>query len=223
MSDKSSLLAVWHFVDSGTNGSKALRGAAPSGHTSEQVTVSDSKMLSAESHEPGKGVVAPVPANSNACSPPVPQSIAQLASIIKAAGSDPGDITTAIWAAHYRKPERSEDEITDLTMNIIGNHCMDFLPPEVWPGTLDQVLKFELNQVVEGSYWEDIQPNGIVKAVLAAGYRLDESIAVQEATDRDIAVDEMHVMYVNAPDTTSVQQYLEMLYDAGYRKGATNG
>ncbi len=40
MSDKSSLLAVWHFVDSGTNGSKALRGAAPSGHTSEQVTVS---------------------------------------------------------------------------------------------------------------------------------------------------------------------------------------
>ncbi|CNE05270.1 hypothetical protein ACX1HF_04720 [Yersinia pseudotuberculosis] len=40
MSDKSSPLAVWHSVDSCTNGSKALRGAAPSGHTSEQVTVS---------------------------------------------------------------------------------------------------------------------------------------------------------------------------------------
>ncbi|WP_432322002.1 ClpX C4-type zinc finger protein [Yersinia enterocolitica] len=50
-----------------------------------------------------------------------------------------------------------------------------------------------------------------------------EMIAAQEATERDIAVDEMHVMYVNAPDTTSVRQYLEMLYDAGYRKGATNG
>lgn len=28
-------------------------------------------------------------------------SIFQLANIIKSAGSDPGDITTAIWAAHY--------------------------------------------------------------------------------------------------------------------------
>lgn len=149
-------------------------------------------------------------------------NIFQLAGIIKAAGSDPGDIATSIWAAHYRKPARNADEVTDLTLSIICNYCMDFLPPEVWPGTLDGVLKFELNQVVEGSYWEDIQPNGIVKAVFAAGYRLDESIAAQEATERDIAVDEMHVMYVNAPDTTSVRQYLEMLYDAGYRKSGTN-
>lgn len=48
-------------------------------------------------------------------------NVFELASIIKSAGSDPGDITTAIWAAHYRKPERNADEITDLTMNIIGN------------------------------------------------------------------------------------------------------
>ncbi|HGK4852886.1 TPA: hypothetical protein ACJ2X1_004353 [Yersinia enterocolitica] len=170
-----------------------------------------------------KGVVAPVPANSKACSPFVQQSIFQLANIIKSAGSDPGDITTAIWAAHYRKPERGADEITDLTMNIIGNHCMDFLPPDVWPGTLDGVLKFELGVLVDEFYSVNPLPGKIAKAVLAAGYRLNESIAAQEATERDIAVDEMHVMYVNAPDTTSVRQYLEMLYDAGYRKGATNG
>ncbi|RXA98552.1 hypothetical protein [Yersinia sp. 2105 StPb PI] len=145
-------------------------------------------------------------------------SIFQLANIIKSADSDPGDITTAIWVAHYRKPERGADEITDLTMNIIGNHCMDFLPPDVWPETLDGVLKFELGVLVDEFYSVNPLPGKIAKAVLAAGYRLNESIAAQEATERDIAV-----MYVNAPDTTSVRQYLEMLYDAGYRKGVTNG
>lgn len=149
-------------------------------------------------------------------------NIFQLASIIKSAGGDPGDITTAIWVAHYRKPERSSDEITDLTMNIIGNHCMDFLPPDVWPETLDGVLKFELGVLVDEFYSVNPLPGKIAKAVLAAGYRLNESIAAQEATERDIAVDEMHVMYVNAPDTTSVRQYLEMLYDAGYRKESAN-
>ncbi|MFV8801230.1 hypothetical protein ACNSO8_21875 [Yersinia sp. LJYL362] len=146
----------------------------------------------------------------------------QLANIIKSAGSDPGDITTAIWAAHYRKPERNDDEVTDLTMNIISNHCMDFLPTDVWPETLEGVLKFELGVLVGEFYSTNPLPGKIAKAVLAAGYRLNESIAAQEATERDIAVDEMHVMYVNAPDTTSVRQYLEMLYDAGYRKVGTN-
>ncbi|MGE4978607.1 hypothetical protein, partial [Yersinia enterocolitica] len=112
---------------------------------------------------------------------------------------------------------------TDLTMNIIGNHCMDFLPTDVWPETLDGVFQFELGVLVDEFYSVNPLPGKIAKAVLAAGYRLNESIAAQEATERDIAVDEMHVMYVNAPDTTSVRQYLEMLYDAGYRKGVTNG
>lgn len=150
-------------------------------------------------------------------------NIFQLANIIKSAGSDPGDITTAIWAAHYRKPERNADEITELSLRIISNHCIGLIRSDLWPETLDQVLQFELNQVVEEYHWENTQPASIAKAVLAAGYRLNESIAAQEATERDIAVDEMHVMYVNAPDTTSVRQYLEMLYDAGYRKGVTNG
>lgn len=150
-------------------------------------------------------------------------NIFQLANIIKAAGSDPGDITTAIWSAHYRKPDRNDDEVTDLTMNIISNHCMDFLPTDVWPETLDGVFKFELSVLVDESYSINPLPGKIAKAVLAAGYRLNESIAEQESTKRNVAVDEMHVMYVNAPDTTSVRQYLEMLYDAGYRKVITHG
>ncbi|HDY4931410.1 TPA: hypothetical protein RPG34_003235 [Yersinia enterocolitica] len=150
-------------------------------------------------------------------------NIFQLANIIKAAGSDPSDITTAIWSAHYRKPDRNDDEVTDLTMNIISNHCMDFLPTDVWPETLDGVFQFELGLLVDELYSINSLPGKIAKAVLAAGYRLNESIAAQEATKRDVAVDEMHVMYVNAPDTTSVRQYLEMLYDAGYRKVITHG
>ncbi|WP_145525691.1 hypothetical protein [Yersinia rohdei] len=150
-------------------------------------------------------------------------SIFQLASIIKAAGSDPGDITTAIWTAYYRKPDRNADDITNLSMDIICNYCLDSVPLEHWPDTLEQLLKFELNTLVDESYSINPLPGKIAKAVLVAGYRLDESIADQEATDRDIAVDEMHVMYVNAPDTTRVRQYLEMLYDAGYRKVITHG
>ncbi|CNK57616.1 hypothetical protein [Yersinia frederiksenii] len=150
-------------------------------------------------------------------------SIFQLANIIKSAGSDPGEITTAIWAAHYRKPERSADEVTILSMDIICNYCLESVPVEHWPENLDGLLKFELGVLVDEFYSMNPLPGKIAKAVLAVGYRLDESIAAQEATERDIAVDKMHVMYVNAPDTTSVRQYLEMLYDAGYRKVGTNG
>ncbi|HDL6895341.1 TPA: hypothetical protein PXM15_002487 [Yersinia enterocolitica] len=149
-------------------------------------------------------------------------NIFQLADIIKLAGSDPGDITTAIWAAHYRKPERNADEVTSLSMDIICNYCLDSVPVEHWPEDLDGLLKFELGVLVDEFYSMNPLPGKIAKAVLAVGYRLNESIAAQEATERDIAVDEMHVIYVNAPDTTSVRQYLEMLYDAGYRKGVTN-
>lgn len=33
-----------------------------------------------------------------------------LAQIIKAAGSDPRNVTDVVWAAGYRKPERSAEE-----------------------------------------------------------------------------------------------------------------
>lgn len=150
-------------------------------------------------------------------------NIFQLANIIKAAGSDPSDIATAIWSAHYRKPERNDHEVTCLSMDIICNYCLDSVPAEHWPENLDGLLKFELGVLVDEFYSMNPLPGKIAKAVLAVGYRLDEITAEREATERDIAVDEMHVMYVNAPDTTSVRQYLEMLYDAGYRKVGTNG
>ncbi|CNI03758.1 hypothetical protein [Yersinia ruckeri] len=114
-------------------------------------------------------------------------NIFQLAGIIKAAGSDPGDISTAIWAVHYRKPERNADEVTDLTMSIIGNHCMDFLPPEVWPETLDEVFKFELGVLVDEFYSVNPLPGKIAKAVLAAGYRLDVHSAKEEADEVEAA------------------------------------
>ncbi|OVZ88432.1 hypothetical protein CBW54_09220 [Yersinia kristensenii] len=149
-------------------------------------------------------------------------NIFQLASIIKVAGSDPSDITTAIWAAHYRKPERSADEITDLTMNIIGNHCMDFLPPEVWPETLDGVFKFELGVLVDEFYSVKPLPGKIAKAVLAAGYRPDERAAKEEADEMEAAISDMMAIEKGMEDSYQPRDLMQSLYMAGYRKGATH-
>ncbi|EKN4198504.1 hypothetical protein QVN24_15380 [Yersinia ruckeri] len=150
-------------------------------------------------------------------------NIFQLASIIKAAGSDPGDIATSIWAAHYRKPARNADEVTDLTLSIICNYCMDFLPPEVWPGTLDGVLKFELGVFVkEQTYLDVSQPAKIAKAVLAAGYRLDKHAAKEEADEMEVTISDMMAIEEDMEGNYQPRDLMQSLYMAGYRKGTTH-
>nr|CEK27939.1 hypothetical protein CSF007_10945 [Yersinia ruckeri] len=64
---------------------------------------------------------------------------------------------------------------------------MDFLPPEVWPETLDEVFKFELGVLVDEFYSVNPLPGKIAKAVLAAGYRLDVHSAKEEADEVEAA------------------------------------
>ncbi|CQJ02475.1 hypothetical protein [Yersinia frederiksenii] len=120
-----------------------------------------------------KGVVAPVPANSKACSPFVQQSILQLAYIVRLAWGNPGDITGAVWTAGYRKPDKSAEEAALLTLGLITNdyHGND-IPCEYWPTTYDLVLSGELNQVVfEAEYPEGSNSVSVARAIIDAGYR----------------------------------------------------
>lgn len=43
--------------------------------------------------------------------------IFELARIIRAAGSDPSNITDEVWAAGYRQPERSAEEAAQITID----------------------------------------------------------------------------------------------------------
>ncbi|HDL6897165.1 TPA: hypothetical protein PXM15_004372 [Yersinia enterocolitica] len=119
-----------------------------------------------------KGVVAPVPANSKACCQSGQQSILPLAYIIRLAWGDPGDITGAVWAADYRKPEKSAEEAALLTLDLITNdyHGND-IPCEYWPTTYDHVLSGELNLVVfEAVYLDNSNSVSVARAIIDAGY-----------------------------------------------------
>lgn len=120
-----------------------------------------------------KGVVAPVPANSKASEPSVQQNILSLAYTVRLAWGDPGNITGTVWAAGYRKPEKSAKEAALLTLELITNdyHRND-IPCEYWPTTYDHVLSGELNQIVfEAEYMESSNAVSVARAILNAGYR----------------------------------------------------
>ncbi|WP_158784646.1 hypothetical protein [Pantoea sp. BAV 3049] len=95
-----------------------------------------------------------------------------LAQVIKAAGSDPSDVTDAVWAAGYRKSERSTEDAVALTLEIIcGCHGAD-MPWDVWPKNYSSVLKEELNECV----YPAVAPDGstavsAAKSIIAAGYQ----------------------------------------------------
>jgi len=93
-----------------------------------------------------------------------------LAQIIKAAGSDPSDITDAVWAAGYRKPERSTEEAVTLTLEIIsGCHGAD-IEWSVWPKNYDEILQCELNEFVEEALHVYKTAHSIASVLIAAEY-----------------------------------------------------
>lgn len=99
-------------------------------------------------------------------------NVFELSQIIKNAGSDPGDITSAVWAAGYRKPEKSAEEAVLLTIDLLGEYHGNDIPFEHWPETYESVLLGELNRVIQDAEWPDSStPASIAKAIIVAGYR----------------------------------------------------
>ncbi|CNJ46095.1 Uncharacterised protein [Yersinia rohdei] len=119
-----------------------------------------------------KGVCPAVPADSKAYSQSGQQSILPLAYIIRLAWGDPGDITGAVWAAGYRKPEKSAEEAALLAIDLIGEYHMNDVPCEHWPTTYEHVLSGELNRIVfEAEYLDNSNAVRVARAIIDAGYR----------------------------------------------------
>ncbi|MES4613045.1 MAG: hypothetical protein ACTH8P_16690 [Ewingella sp.] len=101
----------------------------------------------------------------------VETNVFELAQIIKNAGADPGDITSAVWAASYRKPEKSAEEAALLTIDLLGEYHGNEIPGEHWPETYEAVLLGELNRVIQEAEWlETPTPASIAKEIINAGY-----------------------------------------------------
>ncbi|SFU72629.1 hypothetical protein [Xenorhabdus koppenhoeferi] len=62
-----------------------------------------------------------------------------LTQVIKSAWGDPSDITEAIWQAGYRKPERGEKEIAELTIDIMEG-VPDEVPYNLRPKNLEDIV-----------------------------------------------------------------------------------
>ncbi|EDJ2552904.1 hypothetical protein CE665_00540 [Salmonella enterica subsp. enterica serovar Poona] len=100
---------------------------------------------------------------------------ATLAKIISTAGKDPSEITDAVWAAGYRKPERTEAEAVNLTINIFAGFKYGGIPEDVWPKTYDEILQCELNEILNEKLWRDIPPDDIASILIKAGYSLENA------------------------------------------------
>ncbi|WP_416187246.1 hypothetical protein [Hafnia paralvei] len=97
----------------------------------------------------------------------------ELTKTIKAAvsGGSSG-ITDAIFAAGYRKPDRSVEDAVMLTIETLAGFEGADIPWEQWPKNFDGVLVNELNELIEVEcHNADGSAAHIAKAVLSAGYR----------------------------------------------------
>lgn len=98
-------------------------------------------------------------------------NIFALAQVIKAAGTDPGDVTDAVWAAGHRKPARTTSQAVALALDIVAGFEGNDLPWSVWPKDYDGILQSELNEVIEQEMSrENASPASAAKAIIAAGY-----------------------------------------------------
>jgi hypothetical protein len=98
-------------------------------------------------------------------------NIFALAQIIKAAGTDPSDVTDAVWAAGYRKPAQTASQAVALTLDIVAGFEGNDLPWSVWPKDYEGILQSELNEVIEQEMSrEAASPAGTAKTIISAGY-----------------------------------------------------
>ncbi|OTA14188.1 hypothetical protein Xvie_03909 [Xenorhabdus vietnamensis] len=93
-----------------------------------------------------------------------------LTQIIASVWGDPADITDAVWQAGYRKPERGEKEITELTIDIM-NGVPDEVPYSERPKNLGDILTTELYSVIfEGTLSVMATPAMVAKMIQWNGY-----------------------------------------------------
>ncbi|EDX0374151.1 hypothetical protein GTL21_004936 [Salmonella enterica] len=102
-------------------------------------------------------------------------AIADLAKIISTAGNDPSDITDAVWAAGYRKPERTEEEAINLAIDTFADSRYNGIPDDAWPKTYDEILRCELNEIIDEVTWSYFSPENIANRLIGAGYSLENA------------------------------------------------
>lgn len=100
---------------------------------------------------------------------------AALAKIISTAGNDPSEITDAVWAAGYRKPERTEEEAINLAIDTFADSRYNGIPDDAWPKTYDEILQCELNEIIGEVTWSYFSPENIANRLIEAGYSLENA------------------------------------------------
>lgn len=98
------------------------------------------------------------------------QNLFALAQVIKAAGTDPSEVTDAVWAAGYRRPARSVEDAVALTLDIIAGFDGNDLPWAVWPKNYDDILQCELNEFIEEALHTYKTAHSIASGLLAVGF-----------------------------------------------------
>lgn len=102
-------------------------------------------------------------------------AIADLAKIISTAGNDPSEITDAVWAAGYRKPDRTEEEAINLAIDTFTDSRYNGIPDDAWPKTYDEILQCELNEIINEVTWSYFSPENIANCLIEAGYSLEDA------------------------------------------------
>ena len=93
-----------------------------------------------------------------------------LVSVIKNAGTDPSDITDAVWKAGYRKTDFTTEQIIDITVSMTGDSIYLKLPHDNLPKTLDDISKYYLNNIIFDAHWDN-PPAVIAQAIMENVYR----------------------------------------------------
>lgn len=102
-------------------------------------------------------------------------AITDLAKIISTAGSDPSEITDAVWEAGYRKPERTEEEAINLAIDTFTDSRYNGIPDDAWPKTYDEILQCELNEIINEVTWSYFSPENIANRLIEAGYSPEDA------------------------------------------------
>lgn len=101
------------------------------------------------------------------------ENMFELISLIKSAGTDPSEITDAVWAAGYRQPPRGEQEAAQITIDTFF-YCAELdLPTQLWPNNYEKVLCNELMKAVmpddeSDNFTKD--PVKVANSILDAGF-----------------------------------------------------
>ncbi|WP_340622450.1 hypothetical protein [Xenorhabdus siamensis] len=94
-----------------------------------------------------------------------------LTQIIASVWGDPADITDAVWKAGYRKPERGEEEIAALVIDVM-NGVPDQVPYNERPKKLEDILTTELSGIIFDATWErKATPAKVAKVILGNRYQ----------------------------------------------------